>query len=211
MDDDQLDERLQNIARAHNQPPETPREAIWEAVQRGRTRAGQRGRGRPRWLQWAPLAAAAAAILATGVGIGRILSRPDPLAPAATVAADGAAETGGTAYRLAALEHLSQSEEFLTLFRTAVGQGGDHRLASATARRLLATNRLLLDSPAATDRQARLLLEDLELVLAGIAQLSAQSPSQDLELVREAIEGRDVMPRLRTAVPAGVAPTQGVL
>lgn len=211
MDDDQLDERLRNIARAHNRPPETPREEIWEAVQRGRGRAGQRGRSRPRWLQWAPLAAAAAAILATGVGIGRLTSRPDPVAPAASVAGGGAAESGGPAYQLAALEHLSQSEEFLTLFRTAVGQGSDHRLASATARRLLATNRLLLDSPAATDRQARLLLEDLELVLAGIAQLSAQSPSQDLELVREAIEGRDVMPRLRMAVPAGVAPTQGVL
>jgi hypothetical protein len=76
---------------------------------------------------------------------------------------------------------------------------------------LLATNRLLLDSPAATDRRTRLLLEDLEVVLAGIAQLSAQSPAQDLELVREGIERGDVMPRLRTAVPAGTALNQGAL
>ena len=54
-----------------------------------------------------------------------------------------------TAYRLATLEHLGQSEAFLTLFRASVRTGGQERLASATARQLLATNRLLLDSPAA--------------------------------------------------------------
>jgi hypothetical protein len=70
---------------------------------------------------------------------------------------------------------------------------------------------LLLDSPAAVDRRTRLLLEDLELVLAGIAQLSPRSRAEDLELIREGIEGGDVMPRLRTAVPAGAAPTPGVL
>jgi hypothetical protein len=92
-----------------------------------------------------------------------------------------------------------------------VGRTGDHNLASATARRLLTTNRLLLDSPASVDRRTRLLLEDLEVVLAGIAQLSPHSPAQDLELIREGIERGDVMPRLRTAVPAGAVPTQGAL
>jgi hypothetical protein len=109
------------------------------------------------------------------------------------------------------VEHLGQAEEFLTLFRTTVGRTSDHRLASATARRLLTTNRLLLDSPASGDRRTRLLLQDLEVVLAGIAQLSPQSPAQDLELIREGIERGDVMPRLRTAVPSGAVPTQGAL
>ena len=49
-------------------------------------------------------------------------------------------------------EHLGQSEAFLTLFRASVRQRSDQRLASATARQLLATNRLLLDSPAASRR-----------------------------------------------------------
>ena len=80
-----------------------------------------------------------------------------------------------TAYRLAAVEHLGQSEAFLTLFRASVRTGSQERLASATARQLLATNRLLLDSPAAQDRKTRLLLEDLELVLAEIAQLSPEA------------------------------------
>ncbi len=212
MDDDRLDERLRQIARAYNPPPDTPREAMWKGVVAGSGAAPRIGGARRMMCApWVPLAAAAAAVLATGVGIGRLTS-PDPGgAPVAAVARGETREGGATAYRLAALEHLGQSEEFLTLFRSAVGQGSGHRLASATARRLLATNRLLLDSPAAADRQVRLLLEDLELVLAGIAQLSPESPAGDLDLVRDAIERGDVMPRLRTAVPAGVAPTQGVL
>ena len=87
------------------------------------------------------------------------------------------------AYRLTTLEHLGQSEAFLTLFRASVRTGGQERLASATARQLLATNRLLLDSPAATDRKTRVLLEDLELVLAEIAQLAADAQPDDRVLV----------------------------
>ena len=45
---------------------------------------------------------------------------------------------------------------------------------TTAARSLLGTNRLLLDSPVATDPRMRQLLEDLELVLAQIAQLSAE-------------------------------------
>ena len=116
-----------------------------------------------------------------------------------------------TAYRLAAEEHLAQSEAFLTLFRASLERPGDHRLASATARQLLASNRLLLDSPAARDRSTRLLLEDLELVLAEIAQLSPGSPAQDRELIREGIERGGVLSRLRKAVPAGTVPNHGVL
>jgi hypothetical protein len=116
-----------------------------------------------------------------------------------------------TTYRVATQEHLSQAEAFLTLFRTSVQERSNERLASASARQLLATNRLLLDSPAATDRATRLLLQDLELVLAQIAQLSPRSRDEDLQLIRDGIEWGNVMPRLRTAVPAGAAPMQGVL
>jgi hypothetical protein len=211
MDDDNLDERLREIARGYNEPPDPPREAMWEAIQKGRRAAGPARRA-PRWQpRWVPVAAAAAAVLATGIGIGRLTSGLDERAPVATVPAPEAGAASATAYRLAATEHLGQSEAFLTLFRSAVAQGTDHRLASATARRLLATSRLLMDSPAADDRRLRLLLEDLELVLAGIAQLSPQSPEGDLELVRETIERGDVLPRLRTAVPSGAGPIQGAL
>ena len=209
MSDEQLDERIRDAARAYHAPPETPREEMWARIsaarQRGSGAAGQRGtRVLPFRPRWAPWAAAAAAILAVGIGIGRISVGP------MSSAWEGPSANAIT-YRLAAQEHLSQSEAFLTLFRTSLEDRTDHRLASASARHLLATNRLLLDSPAAVDPATRLLLEDLELVLAEIAQLSPRSRAQDLQLIRDGIERGNFMPRLRTAVPPGAAPTQGVL
>jgi hypothetical protein len=212
MSDDRLDERIHETAREYNPPPETPREEMWARIaeaRRARAAAPAAPRQETRVLplrrrQWAGLAAAAAAILAVGVGIGRRTVVPE--APIAAVQSTNAA-----AYRLATQEHLGQSEAFLTLFRASFADLGDYRLASASARQLLGTNRLLLDSPAAVDPRTRLLLEDLELVLAEIAQLSPSSRSEDLDLIRDGIEQGDVMPRLRTAVPAGSAPTQGVL
>lgn len=212
MTDDELDQRIRAAARKYNEPPETPREEMWARIAQARGAAASRPAEprQPRVIslrrwRWAALPAAAAAILAVGVGIGRV-----SVTPPQETSWEGPS-TKATAYRLAAQEHLGQSEAFLTLFRASVRQQGDYRLASASARQLLATNRLLLDSPAAVDRKTRLLLEDLELVLAEIAQLSPSSRAEDLNLIREGIEQGDVMPRLRTAVPAGSAPTQGVL
>ena len=215
MTDDGLDERIRVAARDYNAPPDTPREEMWARIAEARRARASKPAETPvtlaeprviplrRW-RWGALAAAAAAILAVGVGIGRVSVDPP-------VAQWESPSPRGAAYHLAAREHLGQSEAFLTLFRASVRQNGDYRLAAATARQLLAANRLLLDSPAAEDRRTRLLLEDLELVLAEIAQLSPSSPAEDLDLIREGIEQGDVMPRLRTAVPAGSAPTQGVL
>jgi hypothetical protein len=211
MDDDRLDDLLRDAARDYHAPVPTPREEIWAGIERRRAAAR---RARRPWApgRWIPLAAAAAALLAAGIGIGRITGDVAPGAPA--VAGGPAARVPGvvnaTAYRLATLEHLSHSEEFLTLFRNSLGQG-DLRLASATARQLLGTNRLLLDSPAAADRRTRLLLEDLELVLAGIAQLTGDGRPQDLDLITEGMERGNVMPRLRTAVPSGATSSQGAL
>lgn len=203
-DDDRLDELLRTAAHGYRLPPEPPREAMWTAIQAQR-RWYRRPWARPRNpLVWI---AAAAAVLVLGVGIGRLT---------VTTALPGpqvwqAHEANITAYRLTAIEHLSQSEAFLTLFRASARSGSDERLASATARQLLASNRLLLDSPAARDRKIRLLLEDLELVLAEIAQLSPEPHERDLQLIEEGIERGGVLPRIRTAVPAGTTSTQGAL
>ena len=117
------------------------------------------------------------------------------------------------AYAVVAAEYLAQSEAFLTLFRSSIRNGADERLAPATAHQLLATNRLLLDSPAARDPQMRRLLEDVELVLAQIAQLAPDSArSGDVRLITDGMERNDVLLRLRTASPAGRATiSQGVL
>ena len=77
-------------------------------------------------------------------------------------------------------------------------------VAFATARQLLSTNRLLLDSRAGAKPGSRQLLQDLELVLAQIATLGANGDSSDVYMVTEDMDRGDVLPRLRIAVPAGI-------
>ncbi len=228
MLDDRFDDQLRESAREYNTPPVTPREEMWAAIQarRAGTEKTEKTEGsrtgvtplRPlrhlrhlrhlRRLRW-PIGIAA--LLALGIGLGR-LSAPQP-GPAAPVVATAVTpqRTGDAAYRITATEHLGQSEAFLTLFRASVRRGGSDQLASPTARQLLATNRLLLDSPAASDARTRLLLQDLELVLAEIAQLAPRPSSPDLDLITEGLERGGMMSRLRTAVPSGTSPTQGAL
>jgi hypothetical protein len=209
MDDEPLEPSLLAAAREYHRPPETPREAIWRAIQAER-RAERATRPAPR--RWVPWAAAAAALLAVGVGIGRLTHPGTPNDGIALWGPSASApRVNETAYRMATVEHLGQSEAFLTLFRASVRSGGQERLASATARELLATNRLLLDSPAAQDRRTRLLLQDLELVLAEIAQLAADARPDDRELIREGLDRGGMLSRLRTEVPAGTTPTRGDL
>jgi hypothetical protein len=225
--DDRFDDLLRDTAREYNVPPETPREAMWAKIvaeragaERSETSEKPDVRVIPfrsfrhlrsfRPLSWA---AGIAAILALGIGLGR-LSVPSTSSapPSPPVASQPAPRVNNAAYELATTEYLSQSEAFLTLFRASIRQNaGNEQLAAATARQLLATNRLLLDSPAAEDNKTKLLLQDLELVLAQIAQLSPQSRSRDLDLITEGLERAAVMTRLRTAVPSGPSTTQGAL
>ncbi|MBA3496270.1 MAG: hypothetical protein H0T86_04125 [Gemmatimonadales bacterium] len=211
MDDEPFDETLQSAARAYHTPPEPPREEMWRAIEAQRRVDRVRGTVMRRWIPWSM---AAAAVLALGVGIGRVSVPDSPPGSAAPVRVTGAApapRVNETAYRLATVEHLGQSEAFLTLFRASLRQGAQERLASGTARHLLATNRLLLDSPAAQDWRTRVLLEDLELVLAEIAQLSPEASAGDRAMIRDGMEHGAVLPRLRTVVPAGTTPTRGDL
>lgn len=233
-DDEPLDPELRDAARAYHEPPVVPREELWARIQTRRAAPQSAGAGdppsrrvvarSPRFLAWA---AGIAALLAIGVGIGRLsvrrwsplASRPEAIA-APSVAASGLPRPGGeipakgdAAYRLATAEHLGQAEAFLTLFRASVREGRRERLAPATARELLATNRLLLDSPAGADPRLRYLLQDLELVLAEIAELAPERPGEDLKLITDGLERDGMLVRLRAAVPAGAGVTfrKGVL
>ncbi len=218
MLDDPFDDQLRDAARDYNSPPETPRAEMWEKIVAAR--AGRQAEGKEA-VPFRPdrrftfrrfrLPIGIAALLALGIGLGR-LSAPGPQPVASPAIAREVVPRGGDmAYQVVTTEHLGQSEAFLTLFRASVRRGGNEQIASATARQLLATNRLLLDSPAADDDRTRVLLQDLELVLAQIAQLSPRPSSPDLDLINEGLEEGGVMSRLRTAVPSGASTTQGVL
>lgn len=209
-DDEPLDPELRDAARAYHEPPEVPREALWTRIQLRRAAEPSAAPGdppaarvaarSPRFLVWG---AGIAALLALGVGIGRLSVhvRPPLRADATPIAAAPARDDA--AYRLAAAEHLGQAEAFLTLFRASVREGHRERLAPAAARQLLATNRLLLDSPAAADPRLRFLLQDLELVLAEIAQLAPERRHEDLKLITDGLDRDGMLVRLRAAVPAG--------
>jgi hypothetical protein len=113
----------------------------------------------------------------------------------------------GAAYRVAAIRHLGQAEALLTSFRSESRAGRLDGQVSAWADDLLSTTRLLLDSPAAADPRMRRLLDDLELVLAQIAQLPSQREERELELIGRSVEERNMLTRLRSAVPSGLVPS----
>jgi hypothetical protein len=124
--------------------------------------------------------------------------------PTSVATARQPATNPSSAYQLTAVQHLSEAEALLTSFRTrsTADQQMDAQLG-AWARQLLSNTRLLLDSPVANDPQRRPLLEDLELVLVQIVQLSPGSTPQDREMIEKTLQQDHVMTRLRTAIPAG--------
>ncbi|HWL39666.1 MAG TPA: hypothetical protein VNO75_05455 [Gemmatimonadaceae bacterium] len=287
MTEDKFESFLKKAAPSYNSPPErAPREEMWRAIQAAR-QAGPRvvygggansvatsgsRFGSKVWLS----AAAAAVLVATGVGIGRWTASPGTESTAASTVArtaapdqvalegpikgdasgsertvttergdsrapggrafdrstsvasgpslrldvasggitasgngvSGSASTAGatspSAYQVAAVNHLTQAEALLTSFRTrsAADQRVDAQLAS-WARELLSNTRLLLDSPVAVDPQRRPLLQDLELLLVQIVQLSPGGTPQDREIIEHTLKQDQVLTRLRTAIPAG--------
>lgn len=125
---------------------------------------------------------------------------PDGAGGSAATRADGGR---GRSYDVATMQHLSRAEALLTAFRADDGAGGTTSM-ERWARDLLADTRLFIDSPAASDARSRQLLLDLELILAQIVQLPAES-SADRGLVQRSIERGAVLSRLRSTIPAGYA------
>jgi hypothetical protein len=125
-------------------------------------------------------------------------SSPVRVAQAPVVSDRGTA----AAYQLVTLTHLSNAEAMLTSFRSHTDEKMDAAMAK-WARDLLTNTRLLLDSPAAADPRRRQLLEDLELTLVDIVQLSPASGAQDRQMIEKSLDQGHVLTRLRSAIPAG--------
>jgi hypothetical protein len=209
MTDDRFDRLLRDAAQGYHRPPETPRDEMWRHI--AAARAARRGRRQRAtlWLRWG---VGIAAVLVLGIGIGRWTAHPSG-AGTTPVAAAGGTGDAGVAYGVAAAQYLTRTEALLTGFRTETRTEERNARFAAQARELLTTTRLMLDSPAAQDARLKTLLEDLELVLAQIAQLNGSSAGEDVQLINQGLEQRSVLLRLRTAVPAGPGPqrTQGAL
>jgi hypothetical protein len=203
---DRFDELLQDAARTYNHPPDErqmPLDEIWAAVE---VQAFSPARP-PRYSQWLRIAAA----LVIGVGIGRLSlsasfgrSRPAPVATADS-AVRVVARSTETAGRMQSLDpatsrYLGQAAALLIALPAETNRPDASFIKRANE--LLLTTRLLLDSQSGSDQALRNLLEDLELVLVQVVQLEkGRDPSRrtEMELIQQALDQRDVIPRLRTA------------
>lgn len=211
MIDDPQDEALRTLAADYHQPPPVPREEIWARIQAERATARPAApvvELRPRtWRSSPGLRALAwvtgvAALVAVGIGLGR-LSLPGAAAnPPVAAAVDPQPDGGDRAQAVLAVavrQYLSQTETLLTGLRT-----GEQADFAAVARDLLTMTRLLLDSPGLTDPMTRDLLSDLELVLAQVVVLPEDGDAaRERSLITAGMEHHNLMPRLRTAIPAG--------
>lgn len=210
MTDERFDELMRDAAETFRRPPHPDLDAMWADIEaRVPVRAGPQfadyevpvtelvPRRAPRWL-------AIAATLVIGVGIGRaslLFNRSAAPAPTKTVV-----EAPGTTpradisvdrpYDIETSRYLGQTAALLIGLPSEVK---DDQF-SARAGDLLTTTRLLLDSPAAKDQSMRTLLEDLELVLAQVVRLQGNHNRTEMDLINRALEQRDVIPRLRSAV-----------
>jgi hypothetical protein len=118
-----------------------------------------------------------------------------------------------SAYRLAVVEHMARTEVLLTSFR-AQARGADGEVPAdaqfgALARDLLRNTRLLLATRTNDDPALTRLLEDLELVLMQISQYTAEGRRGDLDAINQSLDRRNVLPKLRSTIPAGASASAG--
>ena len=219
-EDPKFEAWLKDAARTtYHAPRPTPREEMWSRIAAHHQRpAGRVIELRP-WMRWA---IAAAAVLVLGIGIGRwTANQPNGTAvatngsgPAATPPVSREIDSlANQAYQVAATQYFSRTEAFLVSFRADANRSANTARLAHQARELLTTTQLMLDSPAANNPRLRSLLEDLELVLMQIAVLNPLQDGRDRDLINEGMSQSNVLPKLRSAIPAGPvsARTQGAL
>lgn len=219
MTEDRFERFVRQAGQDYHRPPETPRAEMWAQIEselaerrKARPPAVHRLGGRVPSLKWWGLGVAAA--LLVGIGIDRFLPREPAVVevPVATSdSVDGTAGVPATAYRVATTDHLRRVETFLTVFQLEARSGRADEGTIAPAGNLLVTTQLLLDSPASDDVRLRTLLEDVELVLAQIAQYRVGQSPQELEFIDRGMEQLGVLLKLQAAMHAGSAGIQGAL
>lgn len=203
MNDEHLDHLIESARDSYRVAPEPQLDAMWAAIDAELSGAPTRWQVVRRSTRWGVVGLAAAATLVLGVGIGRwtaTSAKPAEFASAPAAHRARATSDVGEPLQRETSNYLGATEVLLRDLQDSTGSGA----YSSQASTLLATTRLLLDSPAASDRHLKDLLEDLEMVLAQIATLRGQDTAPrnaaDLQMIRSALANRDLVPRLRTAV-----------
>lgn len=216
---------------------DVPRDMMWARIQRERRSASPlhaepiitqpasatvrplaaRTNGVGRWTRQI---AAAAAVLITGVGIGRYVVpsaiSSDTAAADSTIAPRGlgpdaiaAMPSNNDPAHVAMQEHLARTVSLLTTVRDddpMLGPGAD---ITPWARELLTTTRLLIDQPQLRDERTRRLLQDLELVLVQVIQARTAAPETQ-RAPKETLRETNLLTRVRAIVTAS-ASTDGAI
>jgi len=214
--DARFDTWIAKVAPALNEPGATPRLEMWDAIQAATEASRDAQAGRipgitPLTRHWRLMSMIAAALL-IGVAIDRYAFRRGTervaSSPAPNVTPRDSTDTRSM-YRLAAAQTLTQAEALLVAYRASESPEPDAasaRQLGTWGRQVLASTRLLLDSPAGDDPQLHALFDDLELVLVQIIRASGTPlDTTDRALIDRALQDRSLLPRIRTAVPAPVA------
>ena len=205
MDDQELERRLGELKQTWRVTPEPPLDEIWRAVE---------ARAFPKYLlagrqHWTRTLLPLAAMLLLGFGVGQLapsIVGQHRAAPAETAKAlelptpepATAKSAGGEAPFIGiAADYLERVTALLVTLADVNHPGPSFEHSTAQARDLLATTRLLMDSPQARDPRLRALLDDLELVLAQVARLPRRAAAPDVYLIDETLDQREVLPRLR--------------
>lgn len=161
----------------------------------------------------------AAAVTPSSALANRAAATPASGGPAATQEIPGAkglvatprkydarpiAGSGTTTYSLVAARHLADVEALLTSYSASPADARTDVLLAAWAKDLLSSTRLLLDSPAARDPVRARLLQDLEVILVQLVQRSPGGEAEERSAVERTLNKNQLIPRLRSAVPAGL-------
>lgn len=224
MDDNNkdLDELVNELAQQRHEPPPVPRDRMWRQIDAARAsrRTDPVADARRTWrptLQWLTLRriwypAAVAIVLVVGISIGRHMDLGDTSPQMAVVPHDSlATETpqlessnNDLVYQLAAVDLFNRADVLLTDFQTTdCGKTPQDEVVPEWAGGMLLQTRLLLSSPVAENRELSPLLEDLELVLAQIVGISANNCVRDRAWIREGLDERFTLDRLRVAADSG--------
>ena len=204
MHDDKFEQWLREESQSYNQPPKADVEQMWAAIDAG-VSLEQRPDVVPirsRWYANSWLRVAAALVM--GVGLGRMTMTAPPFSPpvadnnVAAATSTGAAPSTVTSDP-ATLRYIGQTVALLASFESDISAPRSDTAVAQRAKELLLTTRLLLDAQQASDPIVYALLEDLELVLVQIVQMPPKRNASDVDLIKEAMQQRDVMPRLIAA------------
>jgi hypothetical protein len=212
MNEERFNELMRDAAETYRNPPEAPLDEMWAVIDGELAEQAERGADvRPfistparRFPQWIAIAAT----LVIGVGIGRYSTarhKNEPSAPAPVAMATVAALPADSAVvsntdEVETSRYLGQTAALLIALPSEIKSGRANQQFVGRASELLQTTRLLIDSPASNDPSMRNLLEDLELVLAQVVRLQNNHSRTEIDLINRALDQRDVLPRLRTAV-----------